>query len=41
MFERLRVLYSSGRLTDAQLSRAVTLNWITKGQADEIVGVTT
>lgn len=38
MFERLRVLYASGRLTVSQLNVAVMRGWITAEQSVEIVG---
>lgn len=36
MFERLRILYHSGRLDDAGLDAAVTRGWISEEQATEI-----
>ncbi len=38
MFDRLKALYDTGRLTDAQLAAAVTRGWITQDQADQITG---
>lgn len=36
MYERIKTLYLSGRLTDSGLSKAVRLGWITEAQRDEI-----
>jgi hypothetical protein len=36
MYERLRVMYLDGRLTDAQLDAAVVKGYITQEQADQI-----
>ena len=36
MYERLKRLYLEGRLTDAQLDKAVLKGWITSEQAQEI-----
>lgn len=36
MYERLRVMYLDGRLSDAGLQNAVTKTWLTQVQADEI-----
>ncbi len=36
MFERLKGLYLSGKLTDVGLNRAVSKGWITLEQAEEI-----
>ena len=38
MFERLRALYASGRLTDSQVHAAAVRGWITEAQAAEIIG---
>ncbi len=37
MFERLKRLYQEGKLTKAQLQKAVDKGWITKEQYKEIV----
>ena len=37
MFERLKALHDTGRLTDAQINAAVTRGWITDAQAAEIL----
>ena len=38
MFTLLQTLYGDGRLSRASLARAVTKEWITQDQYDEIVG---
>lgn len=38
MFERLKRLYVEGRIDTAAIERAVTNGWITRDQADEILG---
>ena len=38
MYETLKRLYSSGRLTAGQLESAVAKGWITDAQAEEIKG---
>ena len=37
MFERLKALYSQGKLTAAQLDVAVSKGWITEEQKQEII----
>ncbi len=37
MFERLKILYKSGRLKETHLSKAVSKGWITEAQKDEII----
>ncbi len=39
MFERLKALYDAGRIDTARLAIAVTKNWITQEQYDEITYV--
>lgn len=41
MFERLRILYHSGRLDDAGLDAAVSRGWISEEQAAEIRAAST
>lgn len=41
MFERLKRLYTAGRLTNDGLTNAVTRGWITEAQHQEIVGAGT
>lgn len=36
MYERIKSLYLAGRLTNAGLSRAVTIGWITAEQIENI-----
>jgi len=38
MFERLRALHASGRLSVSQINAAVVRGWITDEQAAEILG---
>ena len=37
MYERIKRLYSEGRLDEAGVQNAVTRGWITQEQADEII----
>ena len=39
MFERLKYLYNAGRLTEAHLDAAISKNWITAEQMQQIIGV--
>lgn len=39
MFERIKALFESGKLTAAQVRTAVVKGYITAAQADEILGV--
>jgi uncharacterized protein YciI len=38
MFERLKALYNSGRLSASGIQNAVTKGWLTQEQANEILG---
>ena len=40
MFERLKRLYSEGQINEVGIENAVTLNWITQEQANEIINGT-
>lgn len=37
MFERLKRLYSEGKIDESKIKNAVTLKWLTEEQADEIL----
>lgn len=37
MYERLKMLYQKGMLTDVMLERAVQKGWITEDQKNEII----
>lgn len=38
MYDRLKYLYESGRINEAQLAVAVSKGWITEQQKNEIIG---
>lgn len=38
MYNRLKRLYDTGRITQAQLRKAVDNGWITEGEYKEIIG---
>lgn len=38
MFERIKELFVSGRLSEAGLNKAVAKGWITEAEAEEISG---
>ena len=38
MFDRLKVLYSQGKIDNDMLDKAVALGWITEVQKAEIIG---